>query len=387
MVWSVCVCCVYACYILHQPIDRGLDLIEHEEGIPKKQAANNRKKCEEPGPGTSLPLPTVKSAAKEFDDYNADVLEIFCAHSERCLYCRTRNHEAMENLQHAKKAAEAKLHADEEAKRKHDEEEEERHRQEEEERQRLEDERLKHALEEEEAHRKAEEEAEAHRLAEEEAKRKHDEEVAAIQEAARLRAEEAAKKAAEEEAQRKAEEAARLAALEEERKKALAAAEDEARRKALEEKHRQEEEERQKALEEEAKRLAEEAANKQEEEDEDAKMIRIIREEEAERRRIAEEQAREKKRIALGQHKYLKKHDGVLAASQGAACYQDKKNDEKAIEDMAHMSIAHAKQEHLIKGHHQVGGATFHDSHTSKVVMVEVEVDPNDSTNPMSSVV
>lgn len=356
---------------------RGLDLVEHEEGIPKKQAALNRKKCTEPGTGTALPLPTVKCKAKDFDEYNADVLSIFSAHSEECLYCRERNHEAIENAQHAAQAAN-KQHSDEEAKKKHEEEEEERHRLEEEERHRLEEERLKHALEEEEAHRKAEEEAEAHRLEEEAAKKKHDEEVAALEEAARLRAEEAAKKAAEEAARREAEEAARLAAQEEERKKALAAAEDEARRLALEEQHRLEEEARQKALEEEARRLAEEAANK--EEDEDAKMMRIIKEEEAERRRIADEKAREKKRIALGQHKYLKKHDGVLAASQSGACYQDKKADERAKEDMANMSIAHAKQEKLIKQHHQVGGETFHDSHTSKVVMVEVDVDEDSPT-------
>jgi hypothetical protein len=110
-------------------------------------------------------------------------------------------------------------------------------------------------------------------------------------------------------------------------------------------------------------------------EDEDAKMMRLVKEEEAERRRLADEKAREKKRIALGQHKYLKKHDGVLAASQSGACCQDMKADEKAKEDMANMSIAHAKQENLIQRHHKVGGETFHDSHSRKVVMVEVEVD------------
>ena len=360
---------------------RGLDLVEHEEGIPKKQSALNRKKCIEPGPGTSLALPSVKCKAKDFDDYNADVLSIFTAHSEQCLYCRTRNHEAIENAQHAAQAAQNKLHADDDAKRKHDDEEEARHRQEEEERHRLEEERLKHALEEEEEHRRAEEEEEAHRLAEAEAKRKHDEEVAAMEEAARLRAEEAARKAAEEVARRDAEEKARLEALEEERKKALAAAEDEARRLALEEQHRLEEEARQKALADEARRLAEEAAKKEPEEDEDAKMMRIIKEEELERRRVAEEKAREKKRIALGQHKYLKKHDGVLAASQSAACYEDKKADERAKEDMANMSIAHAKQENLVHKHHKVGGETFHDSHTSKVVMVEVDVEEDEATN------
>ena len=173
--------------------------------------------------------------------------------------------------------------------------------------------------------------------------------------------------AAKEAARLAEEEATRLAAAEDERKKALAAAEDDARRLALEEQHRAEEEARRKAL--------EEVASKEPEESEDEKMMRIIKEEEAERRRLAEETAREKKRIALGQHKYLKKHDGVLAASQSGACYQDKKADERAKEDMASMSIAHAKQEKLIHEHHRVGGETFHDSHTSKVVMVEVEMD------------
>lgn len=252
----------------------GLDLVEHEEGIPKKQSAMNRKKCTEPGPGTSLPLPSVKSKAKAFDDYNADVLRIFTEHSNECLYCRERNQEAIDNARHA-----AQL-------------------EEEEERQRLEDERLKRALEEEEARRLAEE-----------AKRKHEGEMSALEEAARQRALEAAKKAEEEEARRKAE------------------------------------------------------------------LEIMMREEEDERRRLADEAAREKKRLAIGQHKYLKKHDGVNAASQAGLCYQDKKADERARVTMANMSIAHAVKENLLHKHHKVGGDTFHDSHTSKVVMVEVEVE------------
>jgi hypothetical protein len=341
-------------YIHSITIIRGLDLVLHEEGISKKEAAENRKKCCEPGPGTSLALPTVKSKAKDFDDYNESVLEIFTEHSEQCLYCRTRNYEAIENAQHAAQLAEEIKLVDEE--------EEERHRRCEDERHRLEEERLQHALEEEEAHRRAEEEEEAHRLAEEEAKRKHDAEVAALEEATRLRILEV-----EEEADRRHAEIERsLHSLKEKRDRALAtatlAAEDVARRHEIEKVHLQEEE----RLREEKKKNKEKRSRRKSEEDEDRMMMRVLREEEQQRRAVAENAAREKRLASLGHHKFLRKHDGVLAASQSNLVYQDKKSDDRAIDDIAHMSLAHAKHEHLIHEHHMVGGKSFHDSHTFK---------------------
>ena len=63
----------------------------------------------------------------------------------------------------------------------------------------------------------------------------------------------------------------------------------------------------------------------------------------------------------------MKKHDGVLASSQGAAVYQDGVNDKLAMENIATMSLSHAKKEKLIVGHHQIGGDTFHESHTAVI--------------------
>lgn len=83
----------------------GLDIVEHEEGVPKKKALANRKKCIEPGTGPSLPLPTVKSSSEQFEIYNEEALQIFYEHSEHCLWCRTRNFEAIENAKFAKESA------------------------------------------------------------------------------------------------------------------------------------------------------------------------------------------------------------------------------------------------------------------------------------------
>lgn len=131
----------------------GLDIVEHEDGVSKKKAALNRKKCTEPGAGPSLPLPTVKSPAKMYEDYNTEALRIFYEHAEHCLWCRERNSEAIANAQHAtdqatRKASErantseadeaaaaaaAKAAADEEAHRRALEEEEAAHKRAEEE--------------------------------------------------------------------------------------------------------------------------------------------------------------------------------------------------------------------------------------------------------------
>lgn len=83
----------------------GLDIIEHEEGVPKKKAALNRKKCIEPGTGPSMALPSVKSSSEMFEDYNTEALRTFYEHSEHCLWCRTRNHEAIENAKFAHESA------------------------------------------------------------------------------------------------------------------------------------------------------------------------------------------------------------------------------------------------------------------------------------------
>lgn len=84
----------------------GLDIIEHEEGVPKKKALANRKKCIEPGDGPSNhKLPTIKSSSEEFEEYNNEALLTFYQHSEHCLWCRTKNFEAIENAKFAKESA------------------------------------------------------------------------------------------------------------------------------------------------------------------------------------------------------------------------------------------------------------------------------------------
>lgn len=79
----------------------GLDIVEHEDGVSKKKAALNRKKCTEPGTGPTMPIPTVKSDAALYEDYNTEALRIFYEHADHCLWCRERNAEAIANAQHA----------------------------------------------------------------------------------------------------------------------------------------------------------------------------------------------------------------------------------------------------------------------------------------------
>ena len=333
---------------------RALDTVLHDDAISKREAAMNRKQCCQPCPGPSLVLPTATGKLKVFDDYNADALASFSAHAEKCLYCRERNHEAIANAHHASQIlAIHKQHMDEE--------DEVRDRKVAEERRRHKEKKQQRVVEEEEMFRLVEEMDEAHRRAEAEAKQKHDEEVATMEEELRLR-----RIAADEEADRHHSEIEdSLRSLKEKRNKALAAAtsafEDAARRQELEKLHLEEEEQLEKGK----KHHMEQRIKRELDEEEDRKMMRILKQEkEVERRRAAEAAARERRRAALSHHKYLHKHDGVLAASQSGLVYQDKRDNAKAVDDIAHMSLAHANREHLIHQHHSVGGKSFHASHS-----------------------
>jgi hypothetical protein len=62
----------------------------------------------------------------------------------------------------------------------------------------------------------------------------------------------------------------------------------------------------------------------------------------------------QKKKKALGPHKFLRKKEGAVASSQGAAVYHDMVMDRQAIDDMTHFSIKHAKQEGYVQPHHEV---------------------------------
>lgn len=61
-----------------------------------------------------------------------------------------------------------------------------------------------------------------------------------------------------------------------------------------------------------------------------------------------------KKKKVLGPHKFLHRHEGAVASSQGAAVQHDKEMDKKAIHDMVDFSIKHAKQEGYVVPHHEV---------------------------------
>ena len=159
----------------------GLDAnIAHADGVTKKQAAQNLKKCCAPGDGPKLPVPTAKTPADDFDAYNTEALKIFFDHAAVCLWCREKNMEAIEAAREAAESARRKAEEDEARKR----------------------------GEELCALRRAAEEAEAHRLHEEEALRK------ALAEEEEHRLDEERRRAAEAERIRLAElaEQARLAA-------------------------------------------------------------------------------------------------------------------------------------------------------------------------------
>lgn len=191
----------------------GLDAnIANAEGVTKKQAENNLKKCSVPGDGPTLPVPNSKTPAEEFDAYNKEALQIFVDHAKRCMWCREKNTAAMEAAREAEEAARRKA-AEDEARRLAEEEEARRRAAEEEEarRRREEDEnrRLREAAE-----------AEALRLANEAERERLRRLMAEAEEARRMAAEEEAQRRAMAEAellrQLAAEEAERLRRLEEE---------------------------------------------------------------------------------------------------------------------------------------------------------------------------
>lgn len=266
----------------------GLDAnIAHADGITKKQAAQNLKKCSVPGEGPTLPIPSVKSAAEDFETYNSEALRIFFEHAAECLWCREKNIEALEAAREAQEAERRKAEEDE-ARRKGEEE---------------------CAL------RRAAEEAEAHRLHEEEALRKA---------------------LAEEEEHRLAEkgaEARRLATLAEaERLRRVSEEAEEARRMAAEE---------------EAQRRAAEA-----------ELLRIL----AEEARRLEAEERHRRLVAKGQHKYLHKGEGKIAAVEAGKVHQEKIVEKAAREDIANFSLSHAKKEGLLVpagGSTAAGGSDF----------------------------
>lgn len=136
----------------------GLDLVEHEEGVPKKKAAMNRKKCVEPGSGPDLPIPTSKSSNNEFDEFNAKALELFTEHAGNCLWCRERNQDAVENMRFAREQALLKEHLSKPTPDDHSKEAEE----------------VERTLEENERHLMSEEEELIHQLLEILRRRKHD---------------------------------------------------------------------------------------------------------------------------------------------------------------------------------------------------------------------
>lgn len=118
----------------------GLNSIENEDGVSKKTAAANRKKCCEPGSGPDIPIPPVNAPLHKFEEYNEEAFRVFSEHSSHCLFCRTRNVEAMEAAKKLQADALRKAQ-EEEAKRKQqqDELDAERRRKEEREQQDIDD--------------------------------------------------------------------------------------------------------------------------------------------------------------------------------------------------------------------------------------------------------
>lgn len=262
--------------------DWGLQSIANDETISKKQAAAKRKKCEVPQDPPIVPIPSAKSNTEMFEEYNQQAQEIFFAHANNCLWCRTQNTEAME-----------------EARRRAEEEEAARRK----------------ALEDEEARRRRAEAEEA------EARRR------AMEDEARRRAME------DEEARRLAEEAARK-----------------------------------KLLEDEAHKRAQEEVARWLRDEEEARRRRA--EEEAEARRRAEEEAEERRKrlMAQGKHKFLKRGEGVQAATESVNVSRAKELEAKAKHDIAYYSLNHAKKEGLIS-------ETAPKRKGSDVTFKEVEID------------
>lgn len=269
----------------------GLNNVANEQGVSKKQAAQNRKNCIDPGDGPSQSIPSGSSSPEQFEEYNHEAVSIFFQHAAQCLYCRAYNAEAME--------ASRKFEAHN-LRKKAEEEENLRRLQAE-----RDAERRKLDAEEEAARRRAEEEA-ARRRADEEAARRRNE-----QEAARRRVEE---------------EAARRRAAERQ------AEDDLGRRRALEDgAHLL-------ASGEVAKWLGSSIDARTRSAAEDAE--RAIRE--------AEEEERRRRMMVTGKHSYLKKGQGTKAADQAAKVVYEKELEEKARKDIVYNSLHHAKKEGLV---------------------------------------
>lgn len=188
-------------------------------------------------------------------------------------------------------------------------------------------------------------------------------------EAARRAEEDARRRAEEEEAFRRARE------LEDERRRRWEADDEEARRRALqdeEERRRADEAAKRKLLEDEARRRAEEEVAKWLGSEEDklrraaqaaaAARRKTVEDAEVARRRAAEEEARRlaleaeeaeaeerrKRLMAQGKHKFLRKGEGVQAATESGQVYEKAKLEEKAKHDIAYYSLNHAKKEGLV---------------------------------------
>lgn len=129
------------------------------------------------------------------------------------------------------------------------------------------------------------------------------------------------------------------------------------RRKALED----EEARRRKQLEDEEdrlRRLAEDEERRRREAAEEARRQKVLEDEEA-RRRAAEEElrrkmledeeeARRKKLLLMDKHKFLRRGEGTIAATQSAKVIQDKESAERARQDIATYSLYHAKNKGLV---------------------------------------
>ena len=285
----------------------GLNNLANDETISKKQAIQKRKKCAIPGDPPLLPIPSAKSNADAFQEYNQQAQEIFFDHANKCLWCRTQNTEAMEAARRAEEEARRKAE-EEEASRKAKELEEEMERR----RRQQEEEDRRKALEDKEARRIAEEAARKKLLADEARKRAEDEVAKWLQ-----NEENARRHAAEREA--------------EERRRANEAAEAARRRGA----------------EEEARRLAREAEE-------------------------AEAEERRKRLLAQGKHKFLKRGEGVQAATESGNVHNAKALEEKAKHDIAYYSLNHAKKEGLVVDKAQ-SKATEPDVKFKEVEVDEVE--------------
>ena len=81
----------------------------------------------------------------------------------------------------------------------------------------------------------------------------------------------------------------------------------------------------------------------------------------------------------MGQHKLLHKHQGVMAHSQSIEVQREREAEAVAKEDIAHMSLSHAKKQGLLHQHRKV----YEDSgfmEKGAVTFVEVDVSASDGS-------